>query len=91
MGDLLIPGLDTATLTQLQAAAASHGRDEAEEARRILERHLSSNPQGAADAAGPTLASEMRAIFEPLGGHEFPYLGDAGERPPAYSDLDFDD
>ena len=91
MGDLLILGLDTATLTQLQAAAASHGRHEVEEARQIIQGHLAANgaPPAAPDAAGPTLASEMRAIFEPLGGHEFPYLRQAGERPPPFSDLEF--
>lgn len=80
MTTLIIPDVDDATLARLRTRAADQGRSEADEARRILQESLGSPAE--AVTAPETLAQAMRSIFSPLGGHEFPMLREAGERPP---------
>jgi plasmid stability protein len=89
VGALVIPDLDDETFACLRAEAIAHGRDEADEARRILAKSLrSAGPPG---AAAESLADAMRAIFEPLGGHDFPDVRERGSRPPPdFSDPDYD-
>jgi antitoxin FitA len=77
---LVIPDLDEETLARLRAQAADRGRSEAEEARRILAEGL--RRVGPLDAGAETLADAMRAIFTPLGGHDFPDVRERGSRPP---------
>ena len=80
MSTLVIPDLDDATRARLRAEAAGHGRSEAEEARWILlDRLRSAAPPG---SATETLADAMRAIFAPLGGHDFHDVRERGNRPP---------
>ncbi|MDQ2801469.1 MAG: hypothetical protein M3Y41_01815, partial [Pseudomonadota bacterium] len=80
LSTLTIRDLDDATLARLHARADAQGRSAADEARRILEDSLTGP---AADAMPEeTLADAMRAIFVPLGGHEFPFVREPGNRPP---------
>lgn len=89
MGTLVIPDLDDETFARLRAEALAHGRGEADEARRILSDSL--KRVDLAGAATESLADAMRAIFEPLGGHDFPNVRERGSRPPPdFSDPDYD-
>ena len=76
---LVIPDLDEDVFARLRAQAAGRGRSEAEEARQILTESLRTATPGAGEE---TLANAMRAIFVPLGGHDFPDLRSRGSRPP---------
>ncbi|HTW71719.1 MAG TPA: plasmid stabilization protein [Acetobacteraceae bacterium] len=88
MGTLVIPDLDDETFARLRAEAVAHGRDEADEARRILADNL--RGVGLPGAATESLAGAMRAIFEPIGGHDFPNVRERGSRPPPdFSDPEY--
>lgn len=80
VSSLTISDLDETTLARLRERASRAGYTEAEEARRILQTGLGLVP--AAAAPGTTLAAAMRAIFEPLGGHDFEAVRERGSRPP---------
>ena len=79
MSTLVIPDLDDDTLARLRVQAADRGRSAEEEARQILAESL-----GRAVSPGvgtEMLADAMRAIFTPLGGHDFPNVRERGGRP----------
>ena len=79
MSTLVIPDLDDDTLARLRVQAADRGRSAEEEARQILAESLRrAVPPG---AGTETLADAMRAIFTPLGGHDFPDVRERGSRP----------
>ena len=79
MSTLVIPDLDDDTLARLRVQAADRGLSAEEEARQILAERLR---RAVSSSAGTeTLADAMRAIFNPLGGHDFPNVRERGGRP----------
>ncbi len=75
---LVIRNVEDALHVRLKARAAAQGRSMEEEARLLLREGLAAEPA----PAGETLASAMRALFQPLGGVEFPCVREPGHRPP---------
>lgn len=78
MATLVIRNFDGGLHATLKARAAAQGRSMEEEARLLLRDGLATEPL----PDGETLASAMRALFEPLGGADFPNVREPGQRPP---------
>ncbi|MBV8615851.1 MAG: plasmid stabilization protein [Acetobacteraceae bacterium] len=78
MATLVIRNVDESLHRRLKARAAAQGRSMEEEARLLLREGLAAEPL----PEGETLASAMRALFEPLGGVEFPCVRELGHRSP---------
>ena len=78
LATLVIRNVDESLHRRLKARAAAQGRSMEEEARLLLREGLAAEPL----PEGETLASAMRALFEPLGGVEFPSVREPGHRPP---------
>lgn len=68
MATLVIRNIESAVHRRLKALAASHGRSMEEEARSIIRQGVAASPEKAL----PGFGQAIRAIFEPLGGAEFP-------------------
>jgi plasmid stability protein len=68
LATLVIRNVDDALHLRLKACAAAQGRSMEEEARQVLREGLAAEPL----PEGATLASAMRALFEPLGGLSSP-------------------
>jgi antitoxin FitA len=85
LATLVIRNVDDALHLRLKACAAAQGRSMEEEARQVLREGLAAEPL----PEGATLASAMRALFEPLGGVEFPCLREPGHQLlPDFSETD---
>ena len=82
MATLVIRNIETGLHARLKAVAAAHGRSMEEEARQVLRAALTVN----APLNTVGLGDAMRALFEPLGGLDFPEIkrGQARE-PPDFS------
>jgi hypothetical protein len=79
LGTPVIPDPDDDTFAQLRPEAVARGRDEADAARQIVADSL--RFVGLQDVAAESLADAIRAIFEPLGGHDFPNVRQRGSPP----------
>lgn len=86
MATLVICNVEDALHVRLKARAAAEGRFMEEQARLLLREGLAVESA----LAGETLASAMRALFEPLGGVEFPCVREPGHRPPDFSGPEWD-
>jgi plasmid stability protein len=78
MATLVIRNVEDSLHAKLKARAAAQGRSMEEEARLLLRDGLATEPA----VEGETLGSIMRALFEPIGGANFPDVRDPGQRPP---------
>lgn len=87
MATLVIRNVDDSVHLRLKELAAEHGRSMEEEARLILRQGLGVAPLNTPKRFGQA----MRAIFEPLGGAEFPEIPREPPRdPPDFSDPEWD-
>lgn len=88
MATLVIRNVEISLHARLKQLAASHGRSMEEEARLILRQGLTAGPLEAPQSFGQA----MRAIFEPLGGVDFPHIPHEPPRePPDFSGPEWDD
>lgn len=87
MATLVIRNVEDELHTRLKAQAAAHSRSMEEEARLLLRQGLAALPNETPQNFGQA----MRAIFEPLGGFEFPEVPHEPPRePPDFSGPEWD-
>jgi plasmid stability protein len=87
MATLVIRNVEDELHTRLKAQAAAHSRSMEEEARVLLRQGLAASPTETPGSFGQA----MRAIFEPLGGFEFPEMPrEALRQPPDFSGPEWD-
>ncbi len=87
MPTLVIRNVEQSLHARLKAQAAAHNRSMEEEVRVLLRQGLDASPREMPQNFGQA----MRAIFEPLGGFEFPETGrDVPRDPPDFSGPEWD-
>lgn len=87
MATLVIRNVEDELHVRLKTQAAAHNRSMEEEARLLLRQGLAVSP----NETPQTFGQAMRAIFEPLGGFEFPALErEPPRQPPDFSAPEWD-